>query len=100
MILSKQEIDKIFQENDHQADVLLTLFKRVFPDWEKIKMLDGYPLAGKEVHQYITESFVRFDKKHHPKVLNGGLWMNKGFSVVGNEELGNWEVQRCRVIYK
>ena len=40
---------------------------------------------------------IEFDKLHHPEVMNGGLWMNSGFSI--DRGLGDWELVPCKVTY-
>lgn len=35
---------------------------------------------------------MKFDQEHHPDVMNGGLWMNNGFSSDHDEKMGDWEV--------
>ena len=93
----KEHIKNIFEKHDHQRNVLADIYKMVFPDWDNIEMVDGYPEAGIELWKYIWRLFVEFDAKHHPKCFKGGAWMNTGFS--GNKELSPWSIsfRNCRV---
>ena len=65
----------------------------VFPNWDEIKTLHGFPKVGRELNTHITKRFIEFDKTHHPGVMNGGVWLNHGFST--GEELDPWEVVPC-----
>ena len=79
MKLDRKQIKELFVQTN-QADVLVSLYKLVFPDWDSIKQISGYPKISKELWQYICQLFIDFDKKYHPTVMAGGCWMNTGFS--------------------
>ncbi len=112
IILAKEEIDSIFEEHTHQLDVALALYRIVYPDWDDIKSLDGWPKAGKEVGKYLMEKFITFDRKHHHSArisrgdirdrgcMPGGLWLNKGFSAIDNEDVHPWDVIAAPCVYK
>lgn len=91
IILDSNKIDEIFQENDHQIDVTIALYKLVYPNWNDITLVDGYPTINEFTSKYIMGKFIEFDKKYHPDVMNGGCWMNKGFSALYGESLKDWE---------
>ena len=99
--LTQEAIDAIFEAHDHQADVCEALYRLAFPDWEEIKCIDGWPGVGEEAGCYIVRKFMAFDRKHHPDVMNGGLWMNKGFSTHAGADmgLGPWDLStdNCKV---
>lgn len=99
--LNRKDIDAIFETHDHQSDVCEALYRQVFPDWDEIKSIDGWPGVGKEAGPYIVRKFMEFDRKRHPSALNGGLWMNKGFSTHEGADmgLGPWELStdNCKV---
>ncbi len=95
--ITKKEIDEVFNNAKDQADALIALYRKVYPNWDKIKSVDGYPIAGKKINSYLCGKFIEFDKIHHPDVLHGGLWINNGFSGLDNDNVGNWEVQPCEV---
>jgi len=90
MILTASKINVCFAKQTHQADVLVALYRLLYRNWDDIESIQGWPKAGVEVHQYIGERFIRFDKAFHPDVMAGGLWMNNGWS--GSEDLDPWEV--------
>jgi len=83
-------INAIFKQHDHQADVLIDIYKMILPDWDSIEKIDGYPEAGNALWKFICNQFIEFDRKHHPKVFKGGIWLNTGFSV--NKELSSWKI--------
>jgi len=78
--LKLETIDKIFAEAKHQQDYLMGLYRTVFADFDKIAKLNGYPSISEPTVNYIWEKAIAFDKRVHPDVLAGGLWMNNGFS--------------------
>jgi hypothetical protein len=98
----KKEVDQLFDESDHQGDVLVGLYRMVIRDWDRVVTVGGYPVINEHTGDYITRRFIAFDQKHHPKVLAGGLWMNNGFSTLDSAHLHDWEVDlyRCNTEYK
>jgi hypothetical protein len=94
----KEHIEAIFCKHGHQENVLIDLYRIVFPDWDKIRRIEGFPEAGNALWKFICDLFIDFDRKHHPDCLKGGAWMNSGFS--SNSKLGSWEISldNCNVI--
>ena len=95
----QHRLQAIFEQAEHQEAALIGLYKMLIPDWEKIERLEGFPIVGRGLWQYIGNLFIDFDQRHHPQVFNGGLWLNQGFS--SSDEIGPWEISmyRCNVIY-
>ena len=95
----RESITAVFDRCDHQQAVLIDLYKLVFPEWDCISKIEGYPETGCDLWKFICRLFQEFDRNHHPDCMPGGLWMNTGFSV--NSELQPWEVsfKNCRVKY-
>jgi len=95
----QMQLQKIFDESDHQNSVLIELYKMLFPDWEKIKKIQGFPEVGQGLWDYIFNLFVEFDGKHHPKRVKGGTWIIHGFR--SNCELDPWQInlKNCKIIY-
>ena len=95
----KEQIKKIFKEQDNQADAVVEIYKLALPDWDDIKSIEGYPQAGEDLCRMICREFIEFDSKNHPGCFAGGLWMNKGFSM--NRNLDPWEIgfDECSVEY-
>ncbi len=94
----KEHIKAIFQRHDHQEHLLIDIYRMVLPDWDRINKIEGYPEAGSALWEFICNRFIRFDREHHPECLNGGAWLNTGFST--NSKLGPWEISfdNCQVI--
>lgn len=90
MRLSKEFIDQVFDDHTDQGEVIATLWKHVFPQWDDIESIEGYPQCSEECWVYIANKFRVFDKEHHPDVMPGGAWMNWGFS--GSKELSGSEI--------
>lgn len=91
--LTKQQIDTIFDEAEHQADYVIALYRCAFPNWDDIEKVNGYPSISKATNEYIFKKAIEFDKVNHPQVLNGGLWLNNGFKTV--ETMKDWFVRPC-----
>ena len=94
----KKQIDSIFETSTHQSQVIVEIYKIFFSDWDKIKMIKGFPKAGHGLSAHIWKRFMEFDKKNHPSVMAGGLRMNSGFGE--NKELKDWQVDisTCEII--
>lgn len=101
IVLMPDKIDSFFGFHNHQSDVWINLYRYVFPDWDNIKSIDGYPKISDETSNYIFKKFIEFDKIHHPNVMAGGLWMNSGFSTDSSGKLDDWKVylDNCKVEY-
>lgn len=93
MKTNEKEIQKIFEEAENQYEYLMPLYKLAFGDkWDKIEQItSGFPRVGKKLSDLIWKLAINFDKKHHPNVIAGGLWMNNGFSE-GDEDFEDWEI--------
>ena len=102
-ITSKEKLmhhlQQIFEQAEHQNSALVRIYKLIIPDWDKIERLEGFPEVGQEMWTYICQLFIDLDQRHHPQVLNGGLWINSGFA--SSEKLDPWEISfdRCRIVY-
>jgi len=95
MIITKEEVERIFASAIHQVEVVEALYRLVFPDYDDIVKICGFPEAGEKLSKLIWQKFFEFDRKHHPDVMQGGRWMNNGFST--NKDLGEWEVDASGV---
>lgn len=89
MSLHQGEIDQCFDAPD-QGAVWVNLYKLVYPNFDRIAHINGYPTVGEKTHKYIFTKFIQFDKAHHPEVMAGGLWMNSGFGC--DRSLVEWVV--------
>ena len=90
--LSEAAVRACFEDGTSQGDVLIAVYRLVFPDWEDIERIDGWPTVNDTTWKAIARLFMDFDKEHHPDVMAGGCWMNSGFSTVHGAKLRDWEV--------
>lgn len=95
----QQHLQKIFEESEHQDSVIVKLYKMLFPDWETIQRIEGYPKVGQALNDYIFNLFIEFDRQHHPGCFNGGAWVNYGFSTSSHLQPWEIDVSCCKVIY-
>ena len=95
----QHRLQEIFEQAEHQESALVNIYKLVFPDWQDIKQVEGFPEVGKDLWKYICQLFIDFDSQHHPNVFNGGIWLNNGFS--SSDSLDGWEIslENCHLIY-
>ena len=95
----QHRLQEIFEHSEHQESALIGIYKLVFPDWEEIKQIEGFPQIGRELWGYIANLFIDFDQCHHVQVFKGGLWVNNGFG--SSDKLDGWEIslENCKVIY-
>ena len=94
-------VKELFTKHAHQYDVVIELYRMVFPHWDSIQRIHGWPTINQKTNAMLSTMFQDFDYAHHPRVMPGGLWMNNGFSTSRSEEfdLKNWEVEldTCKV---
>ena len=95
----KAYIKSLFENFEHQSDVLGGLYKLVLPDWDRIDKIIYSPKVGKRFWRWICQLFIEFDSIYHPDVFKGGIWFNQGFSSDGN--LSDWEIsfKECNVTF-
>ena len=101
--LDKSAIDNLFTIHNHQANILIELYKMVIPDWDNIRKLKGWPEINEYTWKYICQKFIDFDRKYHPECLAGGAWINSGFSTNDKLGLSDFEYKPIKpelIIYK
>ena len=106
--LTKEQIDAIFEQYEesefppigYQGSIIIALHQHVYGEkWHEVKMLQDFPKCSDATSTYIYEHFMPLDKKHNIQdaqnggngVVQGGAWMNRGFSVDRN--MGDWFVE-------
>ena len=97
--LDPEKVKFLFANETNQAEVIIGLYKMVYPGlWDKIAKMKGFPKINETTNKRFFDMFMAFDRKHHPDVMQGGLWMNNGFSQVDvGDSLEDWEVEPCEV---
>lgn len=94
--LTKEIIDKCFEGCINQHQYWHNLYKTAFKNWDNIKNIEGFPKVSKKTNEYLFHKCIIFDQKYHPNVLNGGLWINKGFGTNYDLEK-DWVIDISRV---
>jgi len=87
--LTREQVESVFGLARHQADYITALYRIVMPDFDEHEGPIDPPQCGTELHRFIYEKAIEFDRAHNFS-FPGGAWMNYGFSH--NQELGSWEV--------
>ena len=77
MELKKEKILEIINQSKDPGEALIGLYQTVFPDWEKIKKIHGWPRVGQDAFNLIA---VQFKKKFGIESLL--LLINKGFGML------------------
>ena len=96
VVLNRDAVKTLFEESKNQHDLLIGLYKMVFPEWNNIEKMNGFPVVNKWTSEELSRLFIQFDREHHPGVINGGLWLDNGFSGFEyNPPLKDWEVIPC-----
>jgi hypothetical protein len=95
--LDPAEVERIFKESKHQRQAADELSRLVFPNYDNISKIHGYPRVSQETSVRLFEQFIAFDREHHPDVLPGGLWLNCGFSGTCSRDLPDWSVDASQV---
>jgi len=90
ILIDPDEVDKLFIEHTHQAELISALYRMLYPNMDEIEKVNTYPYINETTHYYLGSKFIAFDKKHHPDILPGGAWMNWGFAC--DTDLEDWEV--------
>ena len=96
--LDREAVEILFEKCTHQGQVLEGLYRMVFPEWDRITSIKGYPRVNRVTWGHIAKLFFPFDKKHHPDCMPGGAWMNTGFGSL--EGLADWEVDMSECVVK
>ena len=90
--LTEAAVQACFENQTHQAEVLIGIYRLVFREWDDIEQIDGWPSVNDRTWKAIARMFMDLDKVHHPNVMAGGCWMNSGFSTMHGAKLRDWEV--------
>ncbi len=48
----KARIKGFFERHDDQAQVVIELYRMVFPDWDRIKEIKGHPETGDQLWEF------------------------------------------------
>ena len=100
--MSKEAIDKCFQNKCKQWQYLWDLYDILFPYQRYFKKIKEVPIVNEKTYGYICDRAIEFDKIHHKKVVKGGLWLFKGFDVTQKKSFPDWvaDISKCLIEYK
>jgi hypothetical protein len=90
--LPKEKIDEIFEAAEDQRVYTINLYKVALPNWDEISQVNGFPKVNSKTNEYIFQKAGKFDLEKHPGVMNGGLWLNNGFSSLDAEDIPEWNI--------
>jgi hypothetical protein len=95
----ESRIKVIFDQSDNREHVMVGLYRMIFPQWDRIAMISGFPEVGIELWALIFLLFREFDRKHHPDRIPGEVWSEVGFEE--NRNLQPWEIrfESCTIEY-
>ncbi len=99
--LTKDMIDKLFDEGETCNDPAIGLYRLVILDLDKVAVVNHYPKVNRYTSDYIWKKVLEFDREKHPGCIPGFLWMNKGFGTDDDLGLKDWEVfvDEDKIIY-
>lgn len=102
MMLDEKVIDRIFERAESQAEYMAGLYRMVFPRWDEIKEVKGWPAVSADTWKAICRKCMDWDTKKVPHVMAGGAWLNQGFTSSGEPPLNLWEVDlsTCEVTFE
>lgn len=86
--LTKETIDEIFLVYQDQGEAVIALYRHVYPEWDDIELVGGYPKVSYATNEYIFGKFFELVGTH----LN--VWFNSGFSCLDNR-VPDWMVERA-----
>lgn len=104
--LSEETVQAALDGAESQADYIVRIYKLVFPDWDQIKRIDGWPAVTQRTWVRIGEMCVAWDKAHFPAddqalraCFPGGAWLNNGFTTAGGLAYFEVDLSTCTVHY-
>ena len=86
--LQKAKIDEIFLSATNENNALVSLYRAVIPEFDKVNKIYGFPTVSRKTAIYIIDKLIGFSTKDvsHANML----WLNKGFN--SDEKMKDWIV--------
>ena len=97
-VLTREQVDEVFDRAATQQDYLLGLYRLVIPDFDRVEKVHRWPTISQEFWLYICDKAMAWDRAHNVRALHGGAWLNWGFS--SDATIKGGRVLPCEVIYK
>ena len=105
--LDKNTVELNFRTAPDETEALLGLFRLVYPNFDDIERVDGYPSCNKATGEKLCRHFIELTKRKNlerainKQLMPGGYWINYGFSTLETpENLPDWWVIPAAVILK
>lgn len=105
--LDKEQVQTFVLQAETESDAVVAIFRMVYPNFDEIKSVDGYPRCNtatwKQICRWmhdLTEKLNR-DRRYDKQVMPGGAWVNWGFSCSDTaicEALKDWQVLPAPVV--
>ena len=86
--LPKEQIDEIFLSATHENNALVSLYRAVIPEFDKVSEIIGFPTISRNTAIYILDKLIELSKRD-PVQINL-LWLNKGFN--SDDKMKDWIV--------
>jgi hypothetical protein len=105
--LDKEAVKTAVTGAQSESDAVVAVFRQVYPNFDAITSVDGYPKCNektwKEICQWFMDLTGRLNRarRYDKQVMPGSIWMNYGFSANGSdcEALKDWHVLPAPVRY-
>jgi hypothetical protein len=59
----QHRLQEIFEKAKHRDSALTVDYHMLFPDWNQIKQIEGFPVVGQGLWCYICNLFINFDQE-------------------------------------
>jgi len=105
--LNPDTVADIFKNATTQADYLIPLYRMVFPNWDNIEKVNGWPQCNKNTWLKIArlcepvDQSINKQRGWDKQLMVGGAWLNNGFSCHESPQgLEDWQIIPCAVTMK
>ena len=58
--LKKELLEALFENHTHQTEVIVAIYNMVFPDWDKIKKIHGWPKISNMANEFFFDKSCQF----------------------------------------
>lgn len=95
MVVTKEQIDEIFEKANEPADYIIAFYEMVYPTFYDEDRSFSFPIVGKELHEYLFKKAIDFDMEYMnsgrgAEFMKGGYMLNSGPSC--DYGLKDWEI--------
>ncbi len=79
----------------NSMEAILCLYKYLFPEWDDIEKIEGWPQVTPEFNKQMFSYFIDLDREtnkfrsYSEQIFPGGIWMNNGFGIINPPEKEN-----------